>query len=312
MSKHRAFTITSYKDGPPGYDSSVKYLVYQKERCPKTGRLHWQGYVVFNSPRSHNAIKAVYYPDHIEVAKGSPEQNFNYCTKDETSLGSRFEYGTRPNPGSRSDISSFAQAVKGGASDRDLIDQYPGLCAKYPKFAPFVRDTFAERPLRRELVVFAFIGPTGTGKSSAAATLFPDAFRRGGERTWDGYSGQSVCVWDDANLGLFKVTEFLTLSDVWRTQVNVKYGFTYLNYNILVITSNQETTEWYPDCSGVHQRAIDRRVTVLRFEPWRTESEAVEWARGAVLAALPESLRHLVAVVALPSSEVLSTLDHTS
>jgi Putative viral replication protein len=86
MSKSRSFcfTLNNYL---PEDDilfkelEGVKYLIYGRE-VGQSGIPHLQGYVVFNSPRSFNAVKKICGRCHWEVAKGDSESNRGYCSKD--------------------------------------------------------------------------------------------------------------------------------------------------------------------------------------------------------------------------------------
>jgi len=51
-----------------------------------------QGYVYFHNPRSISGVIKDIQGAHIEIAKGAPDQNFDYCSKD----GLFFERGKRP------------------------------------------------------------------------------------------------------------------------------------------------------------------------------------------------------------------------
>lgn len=92
----RNWCFTSFKVDEPSIEENVdkiKYGVYQREVAPETGKEHWQGFVSMRSPVRMTGIKAVIGDPaaHVEVVKGTPEQNIAYCTKDE----SRKE-GTQP------------------------------------------------------------------------------------------------------------------------------------------------------------------------------------------------------------------------
>lgn len=296
MSKHRAYTITSYGVEPPIHHDGTKYLVYQQEQCPTTGRVHWQGYVLFNSPRSERSVRLLYRGDHIEVAKGSPEQNFAYCTKDETALGSRREFGVRPTkPGSRTDLALYVKRIREGATDRDLVDECPTLVARYPRFVAHVRNVFADRKRIREVVCFLFTGPTDLGKSTCAENLFPSRFRHTNEfHQWDSYAGEPVIIWDDYDPRLLSVHQLLQLCDPFELLLNVKYGSTLAQFNVIVFTSNQALEDWYPSATPSHLAALRRRIHVVEFVPWRTKDANAANALGVVLEKLPASLSGLL------------------
>lgn len=59
--------------------------VAQMERCPSTGRLHIQGYLITKDPRRMAWMKNnVHNTAHWEAARGSHEQCYDYCTKELT------------------------------------------------------------------------------------------------------------------------------------------------------------------------------------------------------------------------------------
>ena len=62
-------------------DSSIKQYCVGKE-IGKEGTPHLQGYFQFKNPKRWNAVKAMLPRAHIEKAKGSPQDNLKYCSKE--------------------------------------------------------------------------------------------------------------------------------------------------------------------------------------------------------------------------------------
>lgn len=95
MSRHRAycFTINNYNDDDIARLDSVdcQYIVYGREVAPTTGTPHLQGYVHFSAGKSVSAARKL-VKGHLTPAKGTAEQNFDYCTKE----GKFTERGDRP------------------------------------------------------------------------------------------------------------------------------------------------------------------------------------------------------------------------
>ena len=78
-----------------------KYYIIGKEICKSTNREHLQGYVYFNNAITGKSLqKKLGANDHIEVAKGSPEDNKTYCSKENNFI----EVGTIPQQGKRTDL----------------------------------------------------------------------------------------------------------------------------------------------------------------------------------------------------------------
>jgi hypothetical protein len=81
--KHWCFT--SYEEAEPGPHPRIQYMVFQREICPETDRLHWQGYMVLAKKSTLNWIKNnIDSTAHFEKAKGSVDENYRYCTKGDT------------------------------------------------------------------------------------------------------------------------------------------------------------------------------------------------------------------------------------
>jgi len=72
--------------------------VCQKEKCPDTDKEHYQGFATFKTPSRLAKVKEVLGCDsaHIEKAKGTPLQAWEYCTKEETRIDGPWTYGTPP------------------------------------------------------------------------------------------------------------------------------------------------------------------------------------------------------------------------
>lgn len=81
-------------------DIYVRRWVYQIEKAPTTGMRHAQGYVELNSQRSFRQVKEWfrrngYDGTHIEAARGTCKQNYDYCTKMDTREDGPYEGGIR-------------------------------------------------------------------------------------------------------------------------------------------------------------------------------------------------------------------------
>lgn len=59
-------------------------MVGQLERSPTTGKRHVQAYVIFVRPQQLSAVKRLFGTAHLEISRGSPQDNKTYCTKAET------------------------------------------------------------------------------------------------------------------------------------------------------------------------------------------------------------------------------------
>jgi len=90
---------------------------------------------------------------HLEVAKGSPSQNKDYCSKPEGRESGPFEFGEmKGGSGTRNDISDFVDRVKSGTiTEKEIVEEYGNIVAKYPRFVDRVQRLYAE-PTREVFV----------------------------------------------------------------------------------------------------------------------------------------------------------------
>jgi len=72
----------------------IEYMIYQKEECPTTKRIHWQGYVEFKKPYKLFQVKSLFKEKGLDLstARESRERNILYCSKQKTFLGQRLIY----------------------------------------------------------------------------------------------------------------------------------------------------------------------------------------------------------------------------
>ena len=82
----------------------ASYSIYQLEKAPTTGQPHLQGYVYYKNARSFSAVKKLCNSAHLEIAKGSAEDNQKYCSKSSSRLMGPWESGVLPKPGKRNDM----------------------------------------------------------------------------------------------------------------------------------------------------------------------------------------------------------------
>jgi len=133
------------------------YYTFQTEICPTTRRRHVQGYVCLKQ-RMRLVTFVRKFPSHVERRNGTHSQAVSYCQKEETRDPEQniVTYGEEPvsEQGARGDIASFRDAILSGASNWVLLEQYPGLMAKYPKFLHMVRHEQLSFNVLRDLPIF--------------------------------------------------------------------------------------------------------------------------------------------------------------
>lgn len=144
-SKSRKWQITINNPLDKGYDrakikdtlTDLKSLIYfcMADEAGETHHTHI--YVVFSDAVRFSTLKNKFNEAHLEIAKGTSEQNRNYIAKDGkwandkkhgTSIPGTFEeYGDMPieRPGARNDLADLYDMIKAGATNYEIIDEAP-------------------------------------------------------------------------------------------------------------------------------------------------------------------------------------------
>jgi len=265
MSRARAWCYTSF-DGPLAdrlENEGAKFVIEGKEHAPKTGKKHYQGYVVFEHARSLSSMKKVCGSAHLEVARGTAEHNIKYCSKE----GSVLELGERPiGQGKRSDLEELVDHFKTGGDIVGAIEMHPGTAVRNWTNLSKLETLFAaKRDWKMDVRIYW--GPPGTGKTRAVWDEFgvANVYAKPKNKWWDGYLGQDVVLIDDFDPDYSHDLAFdyyLTLLDRYPMTVEVKGGTASFRSKTIVFTSNFDPKSWFE--GRKNREAFFRRVTEIR------------------------------------------------
>lgn len=296
------FTINNPDGLPTAHDfepDSIEYMVYQEELAPETGTLHLQGYIRFRQRVAFALVRASLggLSPHLEVAKGTPQQNKEYCTKTTFPGAERYEYGTCPSQsrGNRTDLEALRAGVKEGKTFMELVDDdhiLPTLARCIPFYTRLTQE--AQPPVQRpDTTVRLCVGPAGTGKSTCAglfdSTLNAYPYDRALNGFWDGYINQPTVIFDEMSGSVMSPTEFNRICDKGPYRVNIKNGSTWLRATDIRITSNFTPEHWWSDKVKWNREALSRRITEVHYHSdletvkiWNTKpgSDALTQAIG--------------------------------
>jgi len=111
----------------------ASYMLYQLERAPATGTLHYQGLVVMPNKARLQGLKKKIPGAHFEPMRGTLEQAIAYCEKPETKVDGPWSFGERPKgPGARSDLMSLKEAIDQGKTEVQIAqEQFPAWSRSY-------------------------------------------------------------------------------------------------------------------------------------------------------------------------------------
>lgn len=271
--KARSFTFTknNYTDDDVNaireLCTSAKFAIFGYE-VGESGTPHLQGYIQFPNPRALRSVVSLGL-GHVEVARGSPQQNIDYCSKS----GQVEEFGTKPRPGKRSDLERVRDALKNEDLSFDaLIADHISVTARYPNFVEKLKrhyhpPTALEGQLHdHNLWVY---GPPGVGKTVYAKGL-GEHYIKMPNKWFDGYEGQPILIVEDIGPDQCKMLQhFLKIwGDYSPFTAQVKNSSKYIRPQRVIITSNYSIDEMGLDM--VTTGALKRRYKALHMpEPLR-------------------------------------------
>lgn len=264
----------AYGTEPDTLVSGVRYAVFQRELCPATARLHWQGYIELRSPMRMPAVQRLIgdLGAHLDKPNGTRDQCRDYCTKESSRVGDPTEFGNFQSGGAgrRTDIDGALAVIRlGGPSTiRTLYDDHGSVMVRYTRGLTAAYNHYCSRADREAPPsVFVHYGLTGTGKTRAIydSTSLPDLFRApvstSNVQWFDGYIGQPVALFDDFDGEHPHITIMLQVLDRYPLMLPVKGGFIHWVPTTIYITTNVPFDHWYPQASEPHLAALKRRIT---------------------------------------------------
>lgn len=242
------------------FTPEVEYAVYQKENAPTTGTPHYQGFVRFKARITRSALARLIPGAHLEIARGTIEENKTYCTKEESRSEGPWEYGTIPqlHKGKRTDWHAIKDMAQNGQTDREIADVFPGHYAR--NFAGIQKLKALYVAERTEMpMVHVICGPPGTGKSHYARAQFPAAYWKApNNKWWDQYDSEEDVVLDEFK-GWFPYNDLNRLCDKYEYRVEIKGASVPCPARNVVLISNWHPFDWY-DLHRIQFASFKRRV----------------------------------------------------
>ena len=234
-----------------------EYIVFQKETGGQLGRDHIQGYVYFSNPKMMGGVKRLLPCDaHLEKRQAPTVSDAaNYCKKDETRRPGTtfFEKGVQPmDQGKKRTLKEACDLLEEGGIEA-VIDAHPDTFVQYSRGLEKLAHHYQTKKLKtqhRNVEVMICWGDPGSGKSYWAQNYCPQSSfnlpvaNKGGVTWFDGYSGEKCLVIEDFT-GKVDYRNLLQYLDNYPLQVQVKGGYVWAEWEMVIITSNFEPNTWY-------------------------------------------------------------------
>lgn len=312
--KNWCFTINNYDDAAihqlrdlwnPEGDCQIRYVCWGYEVAPATNTKHLQGFVSFvKQLRFKAALALLPKGAHIEKTKGSPAQNRDYCSKDESKdpqVSPAFEeYGTLPGgAGTRTDLSGVVEMVRAGKRLRDVADSAGDVYVKYYRGIKALRTVLQPTSRNQPEVVYIWgvtrLGKTHFAKIEALEHYEEDEiyFKPAGE-WWPDYDQQPLVIFDDFTSKDMQLAEWNRVFNHIPHRVQFKGGNVPITFKSAYITSNFPPTMLWPNvsegrrasailritaCCFVYKASPTTPVNFLPHDPLKIPDVAVDWLK---------------------------------
>lgn len=275
--KRYCFTLNNYtEDEFQGIKNSVEALGEYGvigEESGELGTPHLQGFVCFRKRVSFQTCKdRLNSRCHVEVARGSPRQNREYCIKG----GKYWEHGECPSGGASNGRSTrdevareFVGAMADGGSGMDgFASEFPGAYyfSRHQLLRNFLGHQRAvERP---DVFVEWYYGPPGVGKSRKAHEKLPCAYiKEPRTKWWNGYMLEKDVIIDDFGPNGIDINHLLRWFDRYKCYVEVKGDMVPLLACTFIVTSNFHPEKIFKWGDEVNPQlpALLRRIVLVEF-----------------------------------------------
>ncbi len=250
----------------------TRYIIWQQEKCPDTGKEHYQGYVELSTPMRLKAVKEVlgYSTIHLELRRGTRDEARAYCCKSESKMAGPWELGSWDSGGSgkRNDLDEAAKTIREEGLNA-VADANPGQFIRLQKhfrdYETYIDSRFL--PVERQVLCFWIHGPSDIGKSHCIFHSVQDLFSMTpgkGQDWFDGYNREEGLLIDDILPDTIPASSMLHIADKWRYRLPIKGAFTYARWKLVVVTSMHTIHYIYQGCGNI--QSIIRRFTIIEVK----------------------------------------------
>lgn len=263
--QHKNWTFTVFfqdeaveKDWFKKLEDIVDYACYGRELCPETKREHFQGYIQFKNRKRMSALKVLHPTAHWEIARGTDQSNYDYCSKD----GVFTEIGTRIPVAAAAGKERYKRSRElAEAGDFDAIDDDIYIRC-YSSLRCIHKDKRRKLPDLEAPCGLWIWGSSGSGKSKMAREIGAESmYFKMPDKWWDGYCDEDTVIIDDLDQTHVSMAYWLKIfADRYAFPVHVKNGGLFIRPKRIIVTSQYPIEEIWTDDETVS--ALRRRFEV--------------------------------------------------
>lgn len=274
--QHIVFTFNNYveeRDVPrltELFEKESKYYVFGREIGERLTP-HLQGYCSFSGRHSFEHVRHLLGPGiHFERARGTAQQNREYCTK----AGDYVEGGSFTSGRPRQDKDELSKEFitmvgRGDKGIAEFAGSNPHLWIHHG--SNMLRNALALRaPIERpNITVKWYYGPPGVGKSRKAHEELPEAYiKEPRTKWWNGYLCNKEVIIDDFGPNGIDINHLLRWFDRYKCLVENKGGMVALHADTFIVTSNfhpKDIFKWGDELNP-QLPALLRRIQLVEFK----------------------------------------------
>lgn len=164
-------------------------------------------------------------------------------------------------PGKRNDLLQYADTIRLSGLKR-AVEDYPVNAIKYPAGSKFLaRMLYKDRDWHVKPLVYWYYGEAGTGKTRKVFDTYTDIYVKNcskGNKWFDGYTQQHVCLLDDLRADTFDFNFLLQLLDRYPLQVEIKGEMVPFNSPIIIVTSPRSPEQTFVNLGEDIQQLLRR------------------------------------------------------
>lgn len=255
----------------------IKYLVYQEEKCPETGRLHLQGFMILFE-KTKKSVLCKNFPMvnlRLRYAQSTNQAAADYCKKADSATGKhKYEGGEfeEDAQGKRNDLAVVMEAIKDGANLKAIAGNFGATFIKYHAGIGHAHRLLNAPKERDAPAVLLVYGPPGCGKTEMVKQIMRSLGDDGtldhvyipetnnsARLSFEEYAGQQI-IWLDEFAGkeALDVRSLLLLTDRGMTKLPGRQHCRNAEHTHVFITANEPPETW--GYAPVHVDALCRRV----------------------------------------------------